>query len=46
MKEDKKYILLKDIPLAGGKKIAKDTTITRTHGVYYMDGGLLPQDYQ
>lgn len=46
MKEDKKYVLLKDIPLADGKKIAKDTTITRTHGVYYMDGGLLPQDYQ
>ena len=46
MKEDKKYLLEKDIPLANGKKIAKGTTITRTHGVYYMDGGLLPQDYQ
>lgn len=46
MKPDKKYILEKDIPLANGKKIAKGTTITRTHGVYYMEGGLLPEDYQ
>lgn len=46
MKEDKSYLVNKDIPLADGKKIAKGTSITRTHGVYYMDGGMLPKDFQ
>ena len=46
MKEDKNFVLNKDIPLADGKKIAKGTLITRTHGMYYMEGGLLPADFQ
>lgn len=46
MKEDKAYLVNKEIPLAGGKAIAKGTSITRTHGVYYMEGGLLPKDFQ
>jgi len=46
MKPDKEYTILKAIPLGNGKEIAKGTMITRTHGVYYMNGGLLPQDFQ
>ena len=46
MKQDKSYVINKDIPLANGKSIAKGTSITRTHGVYYMEGGMLPQDFQ
>ena len=46
MKEDKNFVINKDIPLQGGKKIAKGTLITRTHGMYYMEGGLLPADFQ
>ena len=46
MKEDKTFVINKPIPLANGKEIARGTTITRTHGVYYMEGGLLPKDYQ
>ena len=46
MKPDKRFLVIKDIPLYGGKKISVNTSIYRTHGVYYMDGGLLPEDYQ
>jgi hypothetical protein len=46
MKPDKKYLVIKPIPLYGGKTIPVNTVIYRTHGVYYMDGGLLPKDYQ
>lgn len=46
MKEDRTFVINKPIPLGGGKEIAKGTTITRTHGVYYMDGGMLPNDFQ
>lgn len=46
MKQDKEFIIEKAIPLANGKEIAKGTLITRTHGVYYMEGGLLPNDFQ
>ena len=46
MKEDRNFIIEKAIPLANGKEIAKGTLITRTHGMYYMEGGLLPSDMQ
>lgn len=46
MKQDKEYQIMKSIPLGNGKEISKGTMITRTHGVYYMNGGMLPQDFQ
>lgn len=46
MKKDKHFLVIKEIPLYGGRSIAINTNIYRTHGVYYMDGGLLPADYQ
>jgi len=46
MKADKRFLVIKEIPLYGGKKIPVNTNIYRTHGVYYMDGGLLPEDFQ
>ena len=47
MKADKRYEVIKDIPVNGGNsKISKGTLITRTHGVYYKDGVLLSQGYQ
>lgn len=46
MKKDKRFLVIKAIPLADGKSIPVNTSIYRTHGVYYMDGGLLPRDYQ
>ena len=46
MKQDKEYQIIKAIPLGNGKEISKGTMITRTHGVYYMNGGMLPQDFQ
>lgn len=46
MKQDQAFLINKDIPLADGKKISKGTSITRTHGVYYMEGGLLPKEFQ
>ena len=46
MKPDKKYIVIKDIPLKEGDAIKVNTDIYRIHGNYYMDGGLLPEAYQ
>jgi len=46
MKKDARYEVIKAIPLGGDKEIPVKTAIYRTHGVYYMDGGLLPQSYQ
>lgn len=46
MKADKRFLVIKEIPINGGKNIPINTSIYRTHGVYYMDGGLLPRDYQ
>lgn len=46
MKPNKQYLVVKEIPINGGKNIPINTNIYRTHGVYYMDGGLLPKDYQ
>lgn len=47
MKEDKKFLIEKDILIDGGKSsIKKGSMLYRTHGVYYLDGGMLPMDYQ
>jgi hypothetical protein len=46
MKKDQHYVVIKPIPIGGTKTIPVDTDINRTHGVYYMNGNLLPQDYQ
>jgi len=43
---DKKYIVVKPIPLYNGEKIPANSAIYEIHGNYYMDGGLLPEDYQ
>lgn len=45
-KPDAKFVIAKDIPLIGGKKILANTIIYRIHGCYFMDGGMLPKDYQ
>jgi hypothetical protein len=46
MKKDQQYVVIKAIPLGKDKFIPVNTDIHRTHGVYYMNGNLLPQDYQ
>ena len=45
MKNDAKFMIEKDIPLMGGKSIKRGSTLYRTHGCLYLDGGLLPADY-
>ena len=44
--EDKKYEILKDIKLTNGSSIKKGTFVYNIQGVYFMDGGMLPQAYQ
>lgn len=50
MKPNAKYLVIKPIPLkpfnGETKEIPINTAIYRTHGVYYMNGGLLSQAYQ
>jgi hypothetical protein len=46
MVQEGKYTLVKDIPLGGDNKIKAGTSIYLTNGVFYMDGGLLDQDFQ
>lgn len=46
MAKDGKYTLIKDIPLGGDDKIKAGTSIYLTEGVFYMEGGLLDQDFQ
>ena len=46
MKQDKEFQVIKSIPLGNDKFIEKGTMITRTHGVYYMNGGMLSQAFQ
>lgn len=43
---DGRYIVVKPIPLGGGNSIRVNTEIDRVHGNFYMDGGLLPLDFQ
>lgn len=45
--KDSKYVVLKNIPLdSKGKSIERGTEISVTHNCVYMNGGLLPMDYQ
>ena len=46
MTKEGKYTLVKDIPLGGDEKIKAGTSIYLTDGVFYMEGGLLDQDFQ
>ena len=44
--KDGRFIVVKSIPLGGGDSIRVNTEIDRIHGNFYMDGGLLPLDFQ
>ena len=46
MKPDCKYEIIKSIPLIGGGQIEAGGLLSRTHGFYYLEGGLLPVEYQ
>lgn len=46
MKPNKHYVVIKPIPLSGGGSIPLNASVYRTQGVYYLEGGLLPQEYQ
>ena len=46
MKPDQHYVVMKTIPLVGNKEILVNTDINRIHGVYYMNGVILTNDYQ
>lgn len=46
MKQNGRYVTLKEIPINGGKTIPANSTITVTNGCLYLEGGLLPKDYQ
>lgn len=44
--KDGRYVVIRPIPLGDGKSIKVNTDIDRVHGNFYMDGGLLPLEYQ
>ena len=44
--ENKQYEIIKDIPLKNGARIRAGQLLTKTHDVFYLDGGMLPKDYQ
>ena len=46
--KNSKYVVLKDIPLnkEGTKVIQKGNEVSVTHDCIYLNGGLLPPDYQ
>ena len=48
MVRDGKFVVVKDIPLDkdGNNSIKRGSEITLTHGVFYLNGGMLPPDYQ
>lgn len=46
MNEDKVFDIVKTIPLKDGGSIPAGGKLTRTHGVYYLNGGMLPKEYQ
>ena len=46
MEENEIYDIVKDIPLKGGGKISKGQKLYKTHGVFYLNGGMLPKQYQ
>ena len=44
--DNKHFKVVKEIPIVGGKSIKEGTDIYLMHGVFYLDGGMLPKDYQ
>lgn len=46
MEDNKTYEIIKNIPLRNGAQINAGSMLNKTHGVFYLDGGLLPRDYQ
>lgn len=44
--ENKEYEIVKTIPLKGGASISAGQILTKTHGVFYLNGGMLPKAYQ
>lgn len=46
MRQDQQYVVIKPIPLGRDKFIPVDTDINRIHGLYYMNGVILTDDYQ
>lgn len=46
MKKSTQYQVIKDIQIIGGSTIKKGTAIQRTSGLYYLEGLLLPKEYQ
>ena len=46
MREDKQYVVIKSIPICGGKYIPVNSEISRIHGVFYLNGVILTNDYQ
>lgn len=40
------YDIVKNIPLKSGGVISKGGQLQKAHGVYFLNGGLLPPDYQ
>ena len=44
--ENEVYDIVKNIPLKSGASIHAGGKLQKTHGVYYLNGGLLPPDYQ
>lgn len=46
MEENKVYDIVRNIPLKGGGMIAAGQQVTKTHGVFYLNGGMLPREYQ
>lgn len=46
MEDNKVYNIVKNIPLKGCGMISAGQQLTKTHGVFYLNGGMLPPDYQ
>ena len=44
--ENEFYDIVKNIPLKTGGTIKAGHNLQKTHGVYYLDGMMLPPDYQ
>lgn len=46
--KDGKFVVIRDIPLSkdGKSAIKKGNELYLTHGVFYLNGGMLPGDYQ
>lgn len=44
--ENEVYDIVKDIPLKNGGCIKAGNRVQKTHGVYYLNGGMLSSDYQ